>query len=170
MSVTILPGHVKIILPGAVLLVGLTACATRDWAAVQALTGERITEVQLHEDVAPQENRKIKGRLDSVTDDSITLRLQDGQRRTFDKQDIHRVLTRRPFSKRTVLMSTLGGVAGYLLGGYIWGNDSYRPLFYLLPINIGTSTLAQLTMLRIYEAAATPTSPTGNKQGGTTHD
>ena len=151
------------------MLVGLTACATRDWsdwATVQALTAKNITEVQLHKDAAPQGNRKIKGRLDSVTDDSITLRLKDGQRRTLEKQDIHRVLTREPFSKRIMLLHTLSSAAGFLLGSYIWGNDNFGPLVYILPVNFGMSTLVQLEMLKIYQAAPPPTSAVGNKQAG----
>ncbi|MCY3775149.1 MAG: hypothetical protein OXH11_04135 [Candidatus Aminicenantes bacterium] len=173
MSITTPRGLVRFILPGAVLFAGLTACATRsDWAAVQGLRAKNITEVQLHKDTAPQGNRKIKGRLDSVTDDSITLRLKDGQRHTFEKQDIHRVLTRRPFRKRTVLLGTLGSVAGYLLGTAIWGNDSgHGPFFYYaLPMSFGVSALAQLPMLKIYEAAHYPKIPRGDRQAGTSND
>ena len=56
--------------------------------------------MQLYKDEAPQGSRKIKGHFDSVTADSITLKLKDGQTRTLEKQAVRKVLTRRPFSKR----------------------------------------------------------------------
>ena len=177
MSITAPPGQIKIILPGAVLLVGLTACATRgwsDWATVQSLTAKNITEVQVHKDAAPQGSRKIKGHVDSVTDDSITLQLKDGQKRTLDKQDIHRVLTRKPFSKtemlKTMAATSLGGGAGYVLGGYMFGNGDFRPFLYSLPIALGVSGLVQLKMVRIYEAAPNSKNPRENRQAGNSND
>ena len=58
------------------------------------------TDVQLYKDDAPQGSRKIQGRFDSATTDSLTLTLKDGQTRTLQKQAVRKVLTRRPFSKR----------------------------------------------------------------------
>ena len=55
--------------------------------------------MQLYKDEVPQGSRKIKGRFDSATDGSITLRLKDGQTRTLEKSDVRKVLTRRPFSE-----------------------------------------------------------------------
>ena len=78
-----------------------------DWSRVQAVPHNRKTEVRLYQDAAPQGNRKIKGRFDSATADSITLVLEDGQTRTVDKQAVRKVLTRRPFSKRKPGWSTL---------------------------------------------------------------
>ena len=86
------------------LLAGLPACAARhmpDWSRVQAVVPKTKTEVQLYKDKAPQgRSRKIKGRFDSATADSITLKLKDGQLHTLQKQAVRKVLTRRPFSKR----------------------------------------------------------------------
>ena len=65
-----------------------------DWSGVQAVPHNRKTEVQLYKDEASQGNRKIKGRFDSATADSITLRLKDGQTRTIEKQAVSKVLTR----------------------------------------------------------------------------
>ena len=81
----------------------LPSCAARhtpDWSRVQAVSPKTKTEVQLYKDEVPQGSRKIKGRFDSATDGSITLRLKDGQTRTLEKQAVRKVLTRRPFSKR----------------------------------------------------------------------
>ena len=71
-----------------------------DWSRVQAVPHHRKTVVWLYQGEAPQENRKIKGRFDSATADSITLVLEDGQTRTFQKSAVRKVLTRRPFRKR----------------------------------------------------------------------
>ena len=81
----------------------LPACAARhmpDWSGVQAVPPKTKTDVQLYKDDAPQGSRKIQGRFDSATTDSLTLTLKDGQTRTLQKQAVRKVLTRRPFSKR----------------------------------------------------------------------
>ena len=81
----------------------LPACAARhmpDWSRVHAVPPKTKTEVQLYKDEAPQGSRKIQGRFDSATTDSLTLRLKDGQTRTLEKSAVRKVLTRRPFAKR----------------------------------------------------------------------
>ena len=81
----------------------LPACAVRhrpDWSRVQAVSPKTKTEVQLYKDEAPQGSQKIKGRFDSATTDSLTLRLKDGQTRIMEKSAVRKVLARRPFSKR----------------------------------------------------------------------
>ena len=80
----------------------LPACATHrpDWSKVQAVAPKTKTEVQLYKDEAPQGSQKIKGRFDSATTGSITLRFKDGQTRTLEKSAVRKVLTRRPFAKR----------------------------------------------------------------------
>ena len=71
-----------------------------DWARVQAVPHHRKTVVRLYEDAAPPANLRIKGRFDSATVDSITLVLQDGQTRIFQKSAVRKVLISRPFAKR----------------------------------------------------------------------
>ena len=71
-----------------------------DWSQVQAVPHHRKTKIRLYEDVARQGNRKIKGRFQSATADSITLVLENGQVRTFPKLAVRKVLTRRPIRKR----------------------------------------------------------------------
>ena len=81
----------------------LPSCAARhmpDWSRVQAVPLQTKTEVQLYEDGAPQGSRKVKGRFDSATADSVTLTLEDGQTRRLPKSSVRKVLTRRPFLKR----------------------------------------------------------------------
>ena len=83
-----------------------------DWSWVQAVPHNRKTLVRLYQDAAPAGIWKIKGRFESATIDSITLALEDGQTRTFQKTAVRKVLTPRPFSKRkpgwiTLVVSSL---------------------------------------------------------------
>ena len=81
----------------------LPGCAARhmpDWSRVQTVPPKTKTDVHLYKDEAPQGSRKIRGRFDSVTTDSLTLALKDGQTRTLEKSAVRKVLTRRPFWKR----------------------------------------------------------------------
>ena len=71
-----------------------------DWSKVQAVTPGTRTTVLLYKDLAPRGKRKIKGHLQSVTADAVTLLLPDGQTRSVAKEDVRRVLVRRPFKKR----------------------------------------------------------------------
>ena len=76
----------------------LPGCAARhmpDWSRVQAVPPKTKTGAQLYKDKAPQGSRKIKGHLHSVTTDSLTLRLKDGQTRTLEKSAVRKVSTRR---------------------------------------------------------------------------
>ena len=85
------------------LLTGLPGCVARhmpDWSKVQAVAQDTKTEVQLYEGVAPHEDRKVKGRFLSATEDSVTLKLKDGQTGVFQREDVRKVLTRRPIVKR----------------------------------------------------------------------
>ena len=75
------------------------------WPRVQGVTPGTKTEVQLYEDKAPQGRKKIKGRFLSATQDSVTLELTerihtDPSTRTFQKSDVRKVMTYRPFAKR----------------------------------------------------------------------
>ena len=87
----------------------ITSAKKADWARVQAVPHHRKTTVLLYQDKAPKGKEKIKGRFVSATDDSITLRLRDGQTRTVGKQAVHKVLTRRPFGKRKTGWFALAG-------------------------------------------------------------
>ena len=93
----------------------ITSAKKADWTRVQALPHHRRTTVLLYQDEAPKGNEKIKGRFVSATDDSITLRLRDGQTRTVGKQVVHKVLTRRPFGKRKPGWFALAGSSALLV-------------------------------------------------------
>ena len=71
-----------------------------DWSRVQAVAHHRETMVLLYQDATPRESRRTKGRFESATANSITLRLEDGLTRTFPKQDVRKVRTWRPIKNR----------------------------------------------------------------------
>ena len=87
----------------------------RDWNRVQIVTPGTRTTVLLYKDRAPRGKRKFSGRFHSATDDSVTLLLAGGQRRTLPKQDVRKVLVRRPFKKR--YQGWVAAGAGTALGG-----------------------------------------------------
>ena len=71
-----------------------------NWSRVQAVKPRTRTTVMLYQDQAPRGRRKIKGLFHSATDDSLTLERQDGQRHTFQKLAVRKVLVHRPLLKR----------------------------------------------------------------------
>ena len=68
----------------------------RDWSRVQAVALGTPAAVMLYKDKI----RRIKGYFYSATEDSITLTLKDGQRHTFSKWAVRKVLVHRPLGKR----------------------------------------------------------------------
>ena len=89
-----------------------------DWSRVQAVAHNTRAAVWLYNDEAPRDNRKIKGRFHSASADSITLVIEDGQTRTFQKSAVRKVLTRLPFRKRGAGWATL--VVASVLVGILW--------------------------------------------------
>ena len=163
MLFTASPGKLKAVLSAGLLLFGVTACANRDWSdwsRVQAVKAETRTEVQLHEDAAPWDDRKIKGRLHSVTDDSITLQLKDGRQRTVHKHDVHRVDIRKPFSKLKLLLRTLAtiGELSYLVSD--GPNSEFLAL--TIPTGVGLEIWKQRQMRTVYEAGSHESDQQGN--------
>ena len=82
-----------------------------DWARVQAVPHETKAAVLLYKDAAAAESWRIRGRFEAATADSITLRLKGGQKRTFQKSAVRKVLTYRPFKKRTLGWVALGATS-----------------------------------------------------------
>ena len=85
-----------------------------DWSKVQAVEAGRPTVVLLYAEEAPAGARKIKGRFESATDESITLVLPDGQTHTFEKRVVRKILVRRPFAQRWPGWAALGITATIL--------------------------------------------------------
>lgn len=82
------------------LLVSLPGCVARhmpDWSKVQSVSPDTATEIQFYKEEARQ---RIKGRFLSATEDSVTLVLEDGQRETFQRGRVRKVLAYREFGKR----------------------------------------------------------------------
>ncbi len=71
-----------------------------EWSSVEAVRVGTPIEVQLHEDEAPSDGGRIKGRFHSATADSLTLTLDDGQTRTLAQSAVHVVHARRPIQER----------------------------------------------------------------------
>lgn len=71
-----------------------------DWSRVQSVPRDTKTQVRLYQDAAPRRSRRIKGRFDSATADSITLVFKSGQTRTFPKTAVRKVLVHRRYVKR----------------------------------------------------------------------
>lgn len=110
---TIIPMRLALLL----LPMGLSGCVARhipDWSKVQGLASDTKVEVQLYEDEAIRGGQKIKGRFDSTTANSVTLRLKDGQTRTLEKSAVRKVLTLRPLKKRWPGWVALGVTCGVL--------------------------------------------------------
>ena len=103
----------------------------RDWSRVQAVTLGTPAAVVLYRDP-----RRIKGYFHSATDDSLTLTLKDGQRRTFSKWAVRMVLVHRPFGKRYPGWIALVGSSAILLPTLERSNDVPG----LAPLLIGAST------------------------------
>ena len=68
----------------------------RDWSRVQAVALGTPAAVVLYKNPT----QRIKGYFYSATDDSLTLTLKDGQRHTFSKWAVRKVLVHRPLGKR----------------------------------------------------------------------
>ena len=85
----------------------------RDWTRVQIVPPGTRTTVLLYKDRAPRGKRKIKGVFHSARGDSVTLLLPGGKTRTLRKQDVRKVLVRRPFKKRYQGWIAAGGSSAY---------------------------------------------------------
>jgi len=95
----------------------LSSCAARhmpNWSEVQGMASDTTVEVQLYDDKAVRGGQKIKGRFNSATANSVTLRLKDGQTRTLEKSAVRKVLTLRPLKKRWPGWVALGVTFGVL--------------------------------------------------------
>ena len=104
----------------------------RDWSRVQIVTPGTRTTVLLYKDRAPRGQRKIKGVFYSAQAESVTLLLPNGQTRTLLKQDVRKVLVRRPLKKRYQGWIVAG--AGAALGArmILHPHSDFTPLGNLL--------------------------------------
>ena len=90
------------------------------WSPVQAVKPGTPTTVLLYKDQAPKGSRKIQGRFQSATGDSLTLERKDGQKRTLSKSAVRKVLVHRPLGKRYAVWIAL------LVSTVIFGPSLYR--------------------------------------------
>lgn len=134
-------------------LSGCTARNKADWARVQAVVPDTKTEVQLHDDGTPVDDRKFKGRFLSATSDSVTLGFKGGGADTFQKRNIRKVLTQRPVSKRWPAWVTLG-VSALIVSqlGNLDGPESNRLYIQLLTtLPLTTAVIFGAKMGGVYE-------------------
>ena len=146
-----------------------------DWSRVQAMPHNRKTQVRLYQDAAPRRGRRIKGRFDSVTADSITLRLKDGQTRTLQKQAVHKVLIPRPFLKRKPGWATLA-VTSVLTALWMSTATGAEPgeVPGISSFMIGTPTIIAFLVAKMGTIYDVPPNhrplPQGEKQSGASDD
>ena len=91
-----------------------------DWSRIEAVPVGTKTEVQLYDDEAPPDSRRVTGRFHAATADTLTLTLEDltatSSTRTLVKSAVHSVSVRRPIKKRYAGWATLvGGTLGLML-------------------------------------------------------
>ncbi len=92
----------------------------RDWSRVQTVALGTPAAVMLYKNPI----RRIKGYFYSATEDSVTLTLKDGQRHTFSKWDVRKVLVHRPLKKRYPgWIAAAAGSAGWLYFVSMMGTD-----------------------------------------------
>lgn len=139
------------------LLTTLPGCVARhmpDWSRVQDVPTDTPTEIQLYKEEAHPESRKIKGRLLSTTDASVTLRLKDGQQiQTFQRRSIRKMLAQRELGKRwpgwAALGISLGLCSGFLSSDF---TPAAQVLFgVVVPVSISTAFFYGSRMGGIYE-------------------
>ena len=79
-----------------------------DWSRIEAVPVGTQIVVQLHDDEAPPDNRRVTGRLHAATADTLTLTLGErtvtSSTHTVAKSAVHSVSIRRPIRKRSLGM------------------------------------------------------------------
>ena len=119
----------------------------RDWSRVQIVTPGTRTTVLLYKDRAPRGQRKIKGVFYSARAESVTLLLPNGQTRTLLKQDVRKVLVRRPLKKR--YQGWIAAGTGTALGvrGILHPGNDLNPLGNLLVAVVVIAAPTAITFL-----------------------
>lgn len=111
------------------LMSGGTEKDKADWSRVQAASPETKTEVQLSVDKVSLD-QETHGRFHSATENSLTLRFEEGELYTFQKPDIEKVLTYRPVSERWAGWATLA-VSSMIVAILLRGDTEGAPLVLL---------------------------------------
>ena len=93
---------------------GWSSLPVSEWAPVEAVPVGTPIEVQLYDDVGPPDlRRRVTGRLQEVTADTLTVVLDERQRivRPLARSDVHIVRIRRPIMERWAGWVTLVGAS-----------------------------------------------------------
>lgn len=112
-----------------------------NWSRVQALPHNVRTTVWLYEDAAPPENRRIKGRFERATADSITLLSSDagryvdtrrkGQAVTISKDRI-RLVVRKRRARHAVKIGAASGFAIMSIWSGVAGGSDFTAWYFLV--------------------------------------
>ena len=93
-----------------------------EWARVEAVPVGTQTVVQLHDDEAPPDSRRVTGRLHAATADTLTLTLGErtvtSSTHTVAKSAVHSVSIRRPIRKRSLGWSILVAGTAFLTASF----------------------------------------------------
>lgn len=132
-------GSTATVFVSLLLLAGQPGCAVRrlpDWSEVQAVTPGTRTEVQLYKEKATRDGSEIKGHFLAATDDSVTLKLQDGQDKTLQRESVRRVRIPRPnrWAKWAALGTPPAIVGALAATGISTGVTGVIPAFFGIPV------------------------------------
>ena len=94
-----------------------------DWSRIEAVPVGTRTEVQLYDDEAPSDSRRVTGRFHAATADTITLTMDDSSTRTLARSVVHIVSIRRPIRERSLGWSILAAGTFVLAATFASGGD-----------------------------------------------
>ena len=94
-----------------------------DWSRIEAVPVGTRTEVQLYDDEAPSDSRRVTGRFHAATADTITLTMDDSSTRTLARSVVHIVSIRRPIRERSLGWSILAAGTVVLAATFASGGD-----------------------------------------------
>ena len=94
-----------------------------DWSRIEAVPVGTQTVVQLYDDEAPSDSRRVTGRFHAATADTITLTMDDSSTRTLARSVVHIVSIRRPIRERSLGWSILAAGTVVLAATFASGGD-----------------------------------------------
>ncbi len=144
-----------------------------EWSRVEAVPVGTQTEVQLHDDEAPPDSRRVTGRFHAATADTLTLALEEltstSSTRTLVKSAVQSVSVRRPIRKRyagwfTLLAGTVILASKFSSSGDLdpWGAWLFGAA-HAAPISLFGFFLDRRQ--RIYEVPPRPASLPSSQEG-----
>ncbi len=150
---------------GAVLALASVSQARpgRDWSRVRNVETARQVRIVLHDDKAPRGRRKLSGVFSAATADSLTLVLQDGTTRTWQRNEVRRVSVKRAFLQRrkawgVTALAACGAAVFHLLlhdpgslGGW-WASGRPQRAMGIIAVPVWIVATLELSHKPIYAA------------------